>query len=72
MRVLKPHSPVVWFVALNTSFKDQTIGSRVFRFNPEHPRTTYVGADADDRPSLSFYKTAAQEIKFSNNKHYIR
>ena len=32
---MKPHSPIAWFVALNTSFKDQTIGSRVFRFHPE-------------------------------------
>ena len=52
MRVLKPHSLIAWFVVLNTSFKDQTIGSRVFRLHPEHPHTTYVGAEADDWPTL--------------------
>ena len=68
----KPHSPIAWFVALNTSFKDQTLGSRVFRFQPEHPRTTYEEAEADDWPTLRFNKTAAQEVKFKiNNKHYI-
>ena len=56
MRVLKLDSLIAWFVALNTSFKDQTIGSRVFRFHPEHPRTTYVGAEADDWPTLKFDK----------------
>ena len=71
MRVIKSHSLIAWFVALNTSFKDQNFGSRVFRFHPEHPRTTYVGAEADDWPTLRFNKTAAQEVKFSNNKHYI-
>ena len=52
MRVIKPYSPIAWFVALNTSFKDQILGSRVFRFHPEHPRTNYVGAEADDYPTL--------------------
>ena len=56
MRVIKLYSPIALFVALNTSFKDQTIGSRVFRFHPEHPRTTYVGAEADDLPTLRFHK----------------
>ena len=64
VRVIKPHSPIAWFVALNTSFKDQIFGSRVFRFHPEHPRTTYVGAEADNWPTLRFNKTAAQEVKF--------
>ena len=59
MRVIKLNSLIAWFVALNTSFKDQTLGSRVFRFHPEHPRTTYVGAEADDWPTLRFNKTAA-------------
>ena len=71
MRVIKPHSLIAWFVALNTSFKDQTVGSRVFRFHPEHPHTTYVGTKTDDWPTLRFNKMAAQEVKFSNNKHYI-
>ena len=63
MRVIKSHSPIAWFVALNTSFKDQTIGSRVFRFHPEHPCTTYVGAEADDWPTLKLDKTATHEVK---------
>ena len=52
MRVIKHYSPIALFVALNTSFKDQIIGSRVFRFYPEHPRTHCVGAEADDWPTL--------------------
>ena len=56
MRVLKPYSLIAWFVELNTSFKDQTIGSRLFRLHPEHPRTTYVGAEADDWPTLRYHK----------------
>ena len=56
MRVIKHYSLIALFVALNTSFKDQIIGSRVFRFHPEHPRISYVGAEADDWPTLRFNK----------------
>ena len=55
--VLELYSPIAWFVALNTSFKDQTIGSRVFRLHPEPPCISYVGAEADDWPSLRFHIT---------------
>ena len=34
------------------------------QFQPKHPRTTYVGAEADDWPTLRFNKTATQEVKF--------
>ena len=64
MRVIKPYSPIALFVALNTSFKDQFPGSRVFRFHPEHPRIIYVGPEADDWPTLRFNKTAAREVTF--------
>ena len=62
MRVLKLHSPNAWFDVLNTSFKDQTIGSRVFRLHPEHPHTAYMGAEADDWQTS--HNTATQEEKF--------
>ena len=48
MRAFKPYSLIALFVVLNNSFKDHTIGSRLFRFHPEHLRTIYVGAEADD------------------------
>ena len=63
MRVFKPYSLIAWFVAINTSFKHQTIGSRVFRFHPEHPRTTYMETEADDWPTLRLDKTATREVK---------
>ena len=64
MRVLKPHRSIAWFVALNTSFKDQTIGSRVFRLHPEHPRIPYVGVEANDWPTLRFHITRPHRRRF--------
>ena len=52
-----PLGLVAWFVVLNNSFKDHLIGSRLFRFHPEHPRTTYMGAEADDWLTLRFHTT---------------
>ena len=57
MRAFKPHSLIAWFVVLNNSFKDHIIGSRLFRFHPEHLRTTYVRAEADDWPTLRLHTT---------------
>ena len=72
MRAFKLHSLVAWFVALNNSFKDHIIGSRLFRFHPEHLRTTYVGAEADDWPTLRFHTTRPHRRKqLKHNKHYI-
>ena len=71
MRVLKPPSPIAWLVVLNTSFKDQTIGSRVFRLHPEHPRISYVGAEADDWPTLEFHLTQPHRRRIFLTKHYI-
>ena len=48
MRAFKPYSLIALFVALNNSFKDHIIGSRLFRFHPKHLRTTYVRVEADD------------------------
>ena len=57
MRAFRPYSLIALFVALNNSFKDHIIGSRLFRFHPEHLRTTYVRAEADDWPTLRLHTT---------------
>ncbi len=68
----KPHSLIDWFVALNNSFKDHIIGSRLFRYHPEHLRTTYVRAEADDWPTLRLHTTRPhRRKKLKHNKHYI-
>ena len=72
MRAFKPHSLIVWFLALNNSFKDHIIGSRLFRFHPEHLRTTYVRAEADDWPTLRLHTTRPHRRKqLKHNKNYI-
>ena len=48
MRAFKLYILIALFVALNNSFKDHIIGSRLFRSHPEHLRTNYVRAEADD------------------------
>ena len=69
MRVIKPYSPIAWFVVLNTSFEGPKTGIKSDQVYPEHPRTSYVGAEADDWPTLriNIYETAAQEEKLSHN-----
>ena len=63
MRVLKPHSPIAWFAALNTSFKDQKIWSRVFRFHLEHPVLPMWGLKPMTGQLSDLIKTAAPEVK---------
>ena len=43
MRVIKPYSPIALFIALNTSFKDQKVEQRVFRFIPNTPVQSTLG-----------------------------
>ena len=56
MRVIKPYSLIAWFVALNTSLEGPKIGVKSVQIYPEHPSTSYMGAEADDCPTLRFYK----------------
>ena len=58
MRVIKPHSPIAWFVALNTFFKDQTFGSRV-----NTPVLPMCGMKPMTSQLSDLIKTAAQEVK---------
>ena len=47
-------------------------GIKSARVYPEHPRTSYVGAEADNWPTLNLYiQTAAQEGKLLYNTRYI-
>ena len=48
MRVIKPYSMIAWFVVLNTSFEGPKTGIKSDQVYPEHPRTPYVGEEADD------------------------
>ena len=55
---------IAWFVVLNTSFEGPKTGIKSDQVYPEHPSTSYVGAEADDWPTLRIsLKTAAQEVK---------
>ena len=56
VRVIKPYSPIAWFVVLNTSFEGAKIGIKSAQVYPEHPSTSYMGAEADDWPTLRFHK----------------
>ena len=55
MRVIKPYSPIAWFVVLNTSFKGPKTGIKTDQVYPEHPRISYEGAKADEWPTLWFH-----------------
>ena len=52
MRVIKPYSPIAWFVVLNTSFEEPKTGIKSDQVYPEHLSTSYMGAEADDWPTL--------------------
>ena len=56
MRVIKLYSPIAWFVVLNTSFEGPKIVIKSAQVYPEHLSTSYMGAEADDWPTLRFYK----------------
>ena len=47
MRVIKPYSPIAWFVVLNNYLKGPKIGIKSAQVYPEHPSTSYMGAEAD-------------------------
>ena len=64
MRVIKHYSTIAWFVALNTSLEGPKIGVKSVQVYPEHPNTSYMGIEADDWPTLRFYKMAAQKVIF--------
>ena len=64
MRVITHYSLIALFVVLNTSLEGPNNGKKSAQVYPEHPRTSYVGAEADDWPTLRInLKTAAQEVK---------
>ena len=52
MRVFKHYSPIAWFVVLSASLKGPNYGVKSVQVYPEHPRISYVGAEADDWPTL--------------------
>ena len=56
MRVIKHYSLIAWFVALNTSLEGPKIGVKSVQIHPEHPNTSYMGAEANDWPTLRFCK----------------
>ena len=58
---------------LSTSFEGPKTAIKSAQVYPEHSRTPYVGAEADDWPTLriNIYKIAAQEEKLSNNRQKI-
>ena len=56
MQVIKLHSLIAWFAYADTSFTDQDVGSRVIMRYSEHPRSIYVGAEADDWQTFKITK----------------
>ena len=52
VRVIKLYSPIALFAALNTSLKGPKIWINSVYIYPEHPGTSYMGAEADDWPTL--------------------
>ena len=51
VRAIKPYSPIALFVALNTSLKGPKIWIKSVYIYPEHPSTSYMGAEADACPT---------------------
>ena len=43
----------------------------MFTFHPEHPRTNYMGAEADDWPSLRFNENNRTGGKILNKKQAL-
>ena len=52
MKVIKPYNLIAWFVVLSASFEGPKTAIKSAQVYPEHPRTHYVGAEADDWPTL--------------------
>ena len=59
MRVIKLYSPITSFMALNTTLKGPKTWIKSVYIYPEHPSTSYMGAEADDWPTLKIFLTAA-------------
>ena len=52
VRVIKSYSLIALFAALNSSLKGPKIWIKSVYIYPEHPSTSYMGAEADDWPTL--------------------
>ena len=48
VRVIKLYSPIALFAVLNTSLKGPKIWIKSVYTYPEHPSTSYMGAEAND------------------------
>ena len=68
MRVIKLYSPIAWFVALNTSFEGPKIGIKSAQIYPEHLSTSYMGAEADDWPTLKNFLNGRIEGNILNQQ----
>ena len=55
VRAIKPYSPIALFAALNTSFKGPKNWIKSVYIYPEHPSTSYMGAEAEDWPTLKIF-----------------
>ena len=68
--LIKPYSPIAWFVVLSTSFGGPKTGIKSAQVYPEHPRTSYVGAEAGDWPTLriNIFQTATHDEKLSHKQ----
>ena len=52
--MIKPYNLISWFVVLNTSLEGPKIRIKSAQVYPEHPSTSYMGAEADDCQLLGF------------------
>ena len=50
------YSLIALFVVLSTSLKGPNNGNKSAQVYPEHPSTRGMGEEADDWPTLRFYK----------------
>ena len=66
MRAIKPYSPIASFVALNTSLKGPKTWIKSIYIYPEHPGTSYMGAEADDWPTLKIFFNGRTEGNILN------
>ena len=48
------YSPIASFIQLSASLEGPNYGEKSAQVYPEHPSTSGMGAEADDRPSLNF------------------
>ena len=61
MRVIKHYSPIALFVVLGTSLEGPNNGKKSAQVYLEHPHTFYVGAEADDWPTLKIGRASCRE-----------